>query len=81
MEKDNCMASNCGARAIKAMRLGDRVYEQLERQIINGEFEPDDHLSEASICEALQVSRTPVREALFKLNHKSILELSEPEPS
>ena len=47
--------------------LTDLVAEELRRGIINGEIELGANLSEARIAKELDVSRTPVREALNKL--------------
>lgn len=54
--------------------LKDYVYEYISHKIQIGELKPDEKISESSICEVLQVSRTPVREALIQLADEGILE-------
>ena len=50
-----------------ALSLSDSVYEQLEGAILSGAFGCGDELNEVSLASRLQVSRTPVREALRRL--------------
>jgi DNA-binding GntR family transcriptional regulator len=52
------------------------VYERLLRDIKAGQFSRGDRLREADIAEALGVSRTPVREALLRLQHRGLVELT-----
>ena len=56
--------------------LADQVYERLEKEILTGEYQRDDILTENSLCEKLGVSRTPVREALRRLEQDHIIENS-----
>lgn len=42
----------------------DYAYNRLKHAIITGEFPPEKLLVERELCEMLQISRTPVREAL-----------------
>ena len=43
------------------------AYDEIRKRILAGEFEPGSHLSEQNLCEISGVSRTPVREALRRL--------------
>jgi DNA-binding GntR family transcriptional regulator len=43
------------------------AYERLRRAIIDGEFQPGQHLTELSVAALFGISRTPVREAFFRL--------------
>ena len=45
----------------------DLAYEDIRRQILNMELEPNSRLDEVSLAEAIGASRTPVREALHQL--------------
>lgn len=54
--------------------LKDHVYEYISEQIFKGNIKPKEKINENSICEELQVSRTPVREALIQLSNDGILE-------
>jgi DNA-binding GntR family transcriptional regulator len=51
----------------KRTKTSDLIYEEIKRRIIEFEYEPNEHLSEEHLAESLQVSRTPLREALFRL--------------
>jgi len=53
--------------------LGQHVFENLKRAIIRGEVTPGDRLVESRIAEALDISRTPVREAIHKLEREGLL--------
>lgn len=50
------------------------VYDKLKTAILSGAFEDGERLVEHDIAEQLQVSRTPVREALRRLESEGILE-------
>lgn len=54
--------------------LGEHVFENLKEAIIRGEFPPGKRLVETSIADALHISRTPVREAIHKLEREGLLE-------
>ena len=54
--------------------LKDHVYEYIEEQIIKGTLLPGERINENTICEELDISRTPVREALIQLTAEGILE-------
>lgn len=54
--------------------LKDHVYDYLSAQITSGELKPNESINEASICAALQISRTPVREALMQLSIEGYIE-------
>ena len=47
--------------------LKDHVYDYISSRIDAGELSAGDRLSEQAICDAMGVSRTPVREALIQL--------------
>lgn len=54
--------------------LKDHVYEYIAEQIRAGNLLPDQRINENVICEELNISRTPVREALIQLSAEGILE-------
>lgn len=56
------------------LSLSDHVYNFIVEQINNGTLIPDKKVNENAICEALKVSRTPVREALIQLSSEGLLE-------
>lgn len=47
--------------------LHDGVYETVQQRIINGELKPGSRIVESRLSKELRVSRTPLREALFRL--------------
>lgn len=47
--------------------LNDDLYERIRRAIVGGELRPNQRLVEVELAEHLEVSRTPVRQALQRL--------------
>jgi DNA-binding GntR family transcriptional regulator len=58
----------------KSVSLADQVFDQLETDILAGKYERGSILTEIGLCEKLGVSRTPVREALRRLEQEHVLE-------
>lgn len=54
--------------------LKDHVYNYIEVQIQSGSLRPNQRINEAVICKELNISRTPVREALIQLSAEGVLE-------
>lgn len=55
-------------------RMGDEIYLQLKSAILAGKLAPSERLVEESIAELASVSRTPVREALRRLQADGLVE-------
>ena len=53
----------------------DEVHEQLKRDIADFRMVPGDRFTETEICERLGVSRTPVRQALTRLQQEGYVEV------
>ncbi len=53
--------------------LADQVYEVLETDILSGKYVRGDILTESKLCEKLGVSRTPIREALRRLEQENLI--------
>ncbi len=51
------------------------VYEQLKRDVADFKFVPGDRFTENELSERLGVSRTPVRQALFRLQQEGYVEV------
>lgn len=56
------------------MSQGEVAYRRLYDAIRDGQFRPGDRLREIDVSQQLQLSRTPVREALRKLENDGIVE-------
>lgn len=61
----------------KRPSLSDQAYEQIKDAIIMNRFKPGDVLAEEQLAERLDISRTPIREALKQLVFEHIAEISE----
>ena len=57
-------------------RLADEVYDQLVAAIMSREIGPDDRLVQEKLAAELEISRTPVREALLRLEKEGVLHLA-----
>lgn len=60
-----------------ARRVSDEAYFRLRRAIVTGYFEPGSRLVERELTAQLDVSRTPIREALQRLEQDCLV-VSEP---
>lgn len=56
-------------------QLERRVYEQLRHEIVDGTLRPGEQLVEARIADELGVSKTPVREALIRLQRDGLVSI------
>ncbi len=63
-------------RQHKNISIADQIFEQLERDILSGKYPRGEQLSELRLSTELGVSRTPVREAIRRLEQEDILEES-----
>jgi DNA-binding GntR family transcriptional regulator len=62
-----------GAFKKKAIPVGEKTYAYLKGKILAGRFSPGDRLTEEHLAEELGVSRTPIREALHKLELEGLI--------
>ncbi len=53
--------------------LGQSVYEKLKKAIVKGTLTPESRVVETRFAGALGISRTPVREAMHKLEREGLL--------
>ena len=58
----------------KKMLLREQVYAGIKNAIIGGEFEPGRRLIEERLAEDMKTSRTPVREAIQKLEKEGLIQ-------
>ena len=61
-------------KTYKATSLADQVFEKLENDIIQGIYPRGEVLTELKLVEQLGVSRTPIREALRRLEQERLIE-------
>ena len=61
-------------REFKTASLADQVFEKLENDIIHGAYPRGEILTELKLVEQLGVSRTPIREALRRLEQERLIE-------
>lgn len=60
----------------KTISLAEQVFERLESEILTGKYQRGEVLTELRLVSDLGVSRTPVREALRKLEQEHIIEIT-----
>lgn len=61
-------------KSLPARRLlGQHVYENLKQAIVKGDLAPGSRVVESRVASALGISRTPVREAIHKLDREGLL--------
>ena len=61
-------------RSFKSTSLADQVFDKLENDIIQGVYAKGEILTELKLVEQLGVSRTPIREALRRLEQERLIE-------
>ena len=60
----------------KTVSLADQVLEHIERDILSGKYERGEIITESKLSAELGVSRTPIREALRRLEQEHLIEES-----
>ena len=58
----------------KTVSLADQVFEHLETDILSGKYSLGEIITESKLSQELGVSRTPIREALRRLEQEHIIE-------
>lgn len=58
----------------KPLSLADQVFERIEDDILSGKYERGTLITESRLSEELGVSRTPIREALRRLEQEHLVE-------
>ena len=67
------MTSNFSIHMDEYLPLRDVVFNTLRRAILKGELKPGERLMEIALAEKLGVSRTPIREAIRKLELEGLV--------
>ncbi|MFD4819638.1 GntR family transcriptional regulator [Peribacillus butanolivorans] len=60
---------------IKSVSIATEVFDQLKLKIINGELKNGERLVEMNLAKEMGVSRTPVREAVQRLEQEGLVEI------
>lgn len=61
------------SRAKRTESIADQVYGLLRQEIAAGVFRPGERIVEKPLSERLRISRTPIREALLKLEAEGVV--------
>lgn len=61
----------------KSISLAEQVFERLESEILSGNYQHGEVLTEMKLVSDLGVSRTPIREALHRLEQEHIVETTQ----
>lgn len=61
-------------KPIKRMSFRDEVYATLKKAIVTLELQPEQRLNDKELAEEFEISRTPVREALKRLEDEGLVE-------
>ncbi|CGV09354.1 GntR family transcriptional regulator [Salmonella enterica subsp. enterica serovar Typhi] len=67
------MSENGGKK--RTVGLAERIYHELKNDIFDFRLMPGAHFSENEISERMSASRTPVRQALFWLEHEGYVQV------
>ncbi len=67
------MTTEKNGTKIKRIFMKDEVYNKLRKWIIIGELEPGTKLRDQDLSEQLGISRTPIREALLRLENDGLV--------
>ena len=57
----------------KSLSLANQVYQQIEKNILSGVYKAGEIISESKLSEELGVSRTPIREAIARLENDKLI--------
>ncbi len=74
-QKDKEMVFTLNTVKKKYKTLGEFAYEQIKARIMNGQLEQGAVISELNLSEQLAISRTPVKNALYRLAMDGLVEI------
>lgn len=60
---------------IKSLPLSEIAYQRIKEFIVTLKLSPGDQVDEEWVAKALSIGRTPIREALFRLNAENLVEM------
>jgi DNA-binding GntR family transcriptional regulator len=62
------------ARRLDTVPISEHVYQVIRDAICEGRFEPFERLVQNQLAEQLEVSRTPIRDALLRLSQEGLID-------
>ena len=71
MQKKSTQASTYSE---KMTSVRERTYQHIKSEVLSGSFDKGQRLSEVQLAKSIGVSRTPVREALQKLESEGLVQ-------
>jgi DNA-binding GntR family transcriptional regulator len=67
------MLSRANRKSTGTINLSDLAYEYISEKLLNGQLAPGQKISEPAFARELEISRTPVREAIQRLENEGLL--------
>lgn len=61
--------------AVAPVQVKEIVYQKLRDALVDHQFAPGEALREVALCARFEVSKTPIREALVRLDHDGLVEI------
>ena len=61
---------------IKSPPLNEIAYQKIKDYIVTLKLRPGEQIDEAGLANKLSIGRTPIREALFRLNAENLVEMN-----
>ena len=69
------MAAQSTAKKTIKVSFAERAYADIKKRILNNELPAGHQLMESEVADLLQISRTPVREAIMRLEAEGLVEV------
>ncbi|MFT6859086.1 MAG: DNA-binding GntR family transcriptional regulator, partial [Thalassolituus oleivorans] len=57
------------------MNVAEKIYQQLRQELFDFQLLPGDRFSETEVAKRMNASRTPVREALYRLERDGYVQV------
>jgi DNA-binding GntR family transcriptional regulator len=70
------VAKTPAAREPRRQLIRDRAYQSIQNAILDGTFQPGEALDDVRLQEWLQISRTPIRQALYALSLEGLIDMA-----
>jgi DNA-binding GntR family transcriptional regulator len=70
------VAKTSAAPEQRRLLIRDRAYRSIQDAILDGTFQPGEALDDGRLQEWLQISRTPIRQALYALSLEGLIDMA-----